>query len=613
MRLARELMLVTGLAGLFLVQVEGFGYVATTILRRPLAGLTYRLALGLFIYTWVGFWLGTANAIYKPVILAVTAAVPVAAFLLGRRWRDWKAKLISQIKANRWAIGGGLLLLVLTVPLWFRSTVEFDALWYHLTIPKLLLQQHNIRYSGILVSYSLQPTMTFFWYLWPLSLPLPTPLAAIVINFIQAFLLTLVVIKASVVGGKYLKWRPSHQASLPLVLGLIPAATFWYGSGYNDVVGLAYGLLVGLTIFEIVHLGKLSWGQVIHSGLIIMALATIKIHFTIAAALAGILWLTLVWQRWPGSQKLRVRQLIGIGVALFTIFYLPWIVRSVRETGRLLDPIGAPGISQDAYNFAGSKTASYHWRVFIWLRLRDVFYQLMFVQYGVTFAVGMIAGIWKRFRLAAWHLWILGFGGFWVVYFASIVLDWRYLLPGAGLLVLCGFAVLVLLAQQGGWRRYLPYLPIIISLIGGAGFLTTQRAKTGMYVLQHQTYASYVATRYSRQYDFVSIDGPNPPDLTKNEPIFVGGVHNLAYIENPVFEAQTTKAEFIGTHTVTELVQRLKTKGVRYMLIKESFLPFNFFCQALALNNQDECVPQNDNWEVTMHNPGESIWWLRLK
>jgi hypothetical protein len=104
-----------------------------------------------------------------------------------------------------------------------------------------------------------------------------------------------------------------------------------------------------------------------------------------------------------------------------------------------------------------------------------------------------------------------------------------------------------------------------------------------------------------------------PSDLNKSEKIFVFGVHNLAYIENPIITYDSHSRLFLDVKTFSDFIKVLKTEKIRFMLLKRTTV-YDLCMQLMALKQlpDQNCLPEieltNDLTVVAIDKPQQAIW-----
>ena len=636
----------------FAVILEGFGFgllkLIAPFLRRadkasaPDNGLIVRTFLGGLFYTLVFLALGEVRLLTKDVVLGVSLAVPVLAFIAGRRWRELSPQRLRPILTdNKYIIWGSVTFGLLTFIFWFRPTTVFDGLWYHLTIPKLFLQNHDVRNQGGMILYSLQPSMDYFWNLWPLSLPVSTAIASIMVNGIQALLVVMSLGFATKVGRKIWGWSSVNQFIVPIVLGFSFEGVCLLGLGGNDLLGLAYGLVATLYAFYLISKPKTTWGQLAIGLLLIVGLATVKVFFTIYAFLVLVYLLAGVWDKLPDTRKPKKQllKLVYLLLIIFVVAYLPWLIRAYTATGHPLDPLGTPGLNAEFYTNQGGGTPLNHWTNFIFTRLYASIGPMLFFVYSPLLLVGLLSLFHKTIRAKATNLWLVAFVGFWAVFFASITLAWRYYLPEATILAFLGIAALIELNKSFdlfGRLVVWSVLAVIIATTGLRVFYTT--SATGVatvtdagtqritYVRHFTNTDNYLNETIPPTYNYVQEQSPD--GLSPKEKIFVGNtfqpipllsapisnydlsnIHNLAYIKNPILETTLNPKAFQHIHSSNQFIALLKANHIRYILTRKNMTQV---CQFLGVQDPAVCADQSI-FKTVLVDKTWNVTWYRLE
>ncbi len=645
--LLQEFLLVFTLSWLFVWQIENLGFlfrkfiffltrrVDKTIIHPEnfyfgeISVVVINLFLGLLAFGMSFFYLGVFRILSKELVIGVTALSSILIFLLFKRWRDWTwANLRFFVTENKFILIGLGLFFVLVLPFAFRPITNFDALWYHLTIPKFFLQEGNIDYLGVHTRYSVHPYLNFFWNLWPLSLPLPIPIQSMVINLFQVWVVWFgLLFVLQLAKSRLFSWPPLLQVLAPSMIALFPASLIWFGAGYNDLYGMILGLVAVLYAYKLSQQTSVTLYEFVLFLCLLISVLLIKIFFAILAVSVFIFfmitcfnkltflklknWLTRDFWLWSNLKVLLVS-----GCLLFLVFILPWLIRSVMFTGRLLDPIGAPGIAEDAYHFAGSGNAVSHWTKFVWVRLTKSLPEIFISQYGWFFVVGSLAFLQESFWRKYKFLWLLGILGFWLVYFVSIVTEWRYFLPSATLLVFLGLVSISLIKHfpqkvlTVGWLLVFSFHMVFIYYLS---YYTDHRYRD-IYILKNQTYDEFLTDRNGQSvFDYYpGSKAVLPPDLSKSEKIFVYGVHNLAYIENPILTYDSHTRLFVKMTNFSDFIKVLKTEQVRFILLKRATV--YDLCLHLTIVNKfnQNCTPElmitNNLEAVATDEPQQAIW-----
>lgn len=138
----------------------------------------FTLAILIGIYSYIIFFLGLSNLLYKQIIYLVSIAyLLIVAFYLKKNVSiyNFRCRVASFIRELPKL--GLLLLAIIILQIIINLTgalgpeLGFDALWYHLTLPKIYLINHLVSYiPGGLLYYSAMPKLTEMLYVSGLAL-----------------------------------------------------------------------------------------------------------------------------------------------------------------------------------------------------------------------------------------------------------------------------------------------------------------------------------------------------------------------------------------------------------------------------------------------------------
>ncbi|MEI6728917.1 MAG: hypothetical protein WCK98_04705 [bacterium] len=644
MQVILNFIITLSLALTFLVIVENCGFLYIKLLKWILKiqsepkhfvnGITVNILVGLVVFAMGLFLLGVSHLL-KPELILGFSGLPIFLNLFFQRWKQINLKdLLLSLKENKYILFGLAILAIPVLVYSFRPVTSFDGVWYHLAIPKMFLQQSNIDYNGVLFRYSVHPYINFFWNLWPLSLPFSTAFNSIVINLIQGLVLLITIFWATVVGKKLFGWGKFLQFAGPLILGTCSSFVISnLGWAYNDIYGLCFGLVTVLYIYYLSTLQEIGYYELSIILVLIIGLFLLKIFFGVMAVMAFIYLLLVAYNKlsflkiesynWENLKKIILKpdfaKFILFLATYFLIFILPWLIRSYYFTGRILDPIGTPGLNEDAYNFTGSLSADNHWRAFVWTRLASEIFPIMFNRFTPVFGLGMLAIFNSQFRQKYTNLWVFSLLAFWVVYFVNIVQAYRYLFPQIVIFVFIGITLIQILLDTAAIQKSLKFLILGISfsfifvnlyLANEVGDLYIRELRRGT------SLDSYMSLRGGQNWSnipyYESDNSPKPTDLQPSEPIYISSfVNRTAYISNPYYTNLIQQKEFADISNLQSLVDKLKSKNIRFILNKNADAVD--FCKGIGLSDYENCTSNNQYWSEDTRDMYQGVVWFRLK
>jgi len=158
-----------------------------------------RIAIIIGIYSYIILFLGLVRQLYFfPVLFTTLISIGVGIVICKKDALTFfdKVKKIHLTYFERFLVFllGFLVLVNLVGAL--GPELAFDSLWYHLTIPKIFVQNHSVFYiQGNLFYYSLMPKLTEMLYVS--SLTLTNEIGAKLIHFSFGILTSIVLFKLS--------------------------------------------------------------------------------------------------------------------------------------------------------------------------------------------------------------------------------------------------------------------------------------------------------------------------------------------------------------------------------------------------------------------------------
>ena len=276
----------------------------------------FPLAITLGLYSYSIFFLGILHLLTKTNIILIT--IPFA-FWLFNKLKNYLGQLG---KLGQLEIKDRILLILIIVQLSVNligalgPEIGFDALWYHLTLPKIWLQrQAMIFIPSAQFKYSVMPMLTeMFYFIFPGKLIhyLFGILTLIVTYKISRSMLAVVILSSNLVFG----WQST--------------------SAYIDLAR---------TFFEIMALYMFTRNKIYKSAIMLGLAASTKL---LAFESLPIFWL-LIWIKTKSLKYI-------IHYSLFMLLVIsPWLLRSYITTGNPVYPFFTPlytdtQISLDPHN-----------------------------------------------------------------------------------------------------------------------------------------------------------------------------------------------------------------------------------------------------------------------
>ncbi|GAB4143366.1 MAG: hypothetical protein OHK0017_00630 [Patescibacteria group bacterium] len=662
-RLLIESLSTLSLALILILQIETFGYAFRLVTGKlvEILGLDDKLEiseesdleakilqtlenifLGALVFAMVFFAVGTFRFLTKEVVLYSSGIIFFGINLLSNRWirsiRLFNIKSVLQyLKSNGLAILGTLLFFGIASVTTFRPVTQFDGVWYHLTIPKLFLQNHNIDFLGEATRYSVQPSLNYFWNLWPLSLPFSTEFNSVVINWFQTSLLAFALFYTTIVSRKKLEWIPLIQLFGPTLLGITTQTYFWFGTGYTDNYGYAFMLVAALFIFKN-DTDKRTFREFLILVGLILGVSLLKVQFALIGAIFCVL---VLFRFYPGLQftktwnyfskfkiantnlklELEVPKLIyfvGISLLMFIIFVLPWLVRSYYFTGKMLYPVGNDWLTDDILSFIKAGTIEDYWQGWVWKRFSNNLVSYLTYAQTPIFGIGVLAIISTKVREKLSDFWILGVGSFLLIYFLAMVGEMRYSQPSNALVIFVGLCLInwflkstTAFTRLASLAMLITFVPV--SILNSYG---TDKLYDRLYIYRKQKMREYVYSILGPDNKFTFIlneTSVRPSDLKKDELIYMDGSPNMAYIEYPVLSPFSEPQAKFQNRSTDEFIQRLKQNNIRYVVVVGNNI--SGACSHVKPVDSSNCETKEfkQNFTEILWDPNEKATWYQLK
>ncbi|MGB9598647.1 MAG: ArnT family glycosyltransferase [Minisyncoccales bacterium] len=436
----------------------------------------------------------------------------------------------------------------------------FDALWYHLTIPKIYLQWKKIFFlPGSLFYYSSMPKLTEMFYLVSLAFS-PNGTLAKTIHFSFGLLSAIALYRLS---RRYLKTKESLLTVLIFYTTLVVG---WQSiTAYVDLAR---------TFFEILALDLfLQWYEknqkdqrdkmlLIESAIMLgLAISTKLIAF---ASLAVFLILILL-----NTKKIK----FALYYLLFAVLVpLPWFVFAFIHTGNPIYPIfsGILDQSHQIMTFNLIRVVRDFWKLFY--HPQD-FISPVFLIFLPIVILKIVKGELKGKIQLLWEYVLLTLF-FW--YFTPRTGGSRFVLPYLPALSLL---IVGVVSEAGKFFQKLLILTAIASAVVNVGYRAFANKKFIPVILGRESRDVFLSKKLNFQNgDFFDVNGDLQKIIRKDDLVLVCGFHNLFYADFsfveityapdhlPVSYILVKKEQCSGKIALGSLVYRNNQTGVELYL-----------------------------------------------
>ncbi|KKU55955.1 MAG: Dolichyl-phosphate-mannose-protein mannosyltransferase [Candidatus Amesbacteria bacterium GW2011_GWA2_47_11] len=281
------------------------------------------LALLIGLYSYSIFFLGLAHQLFKPQLSVISILLLLFTVYISLSYRPVLLIKLFVNKLYRLNKIGTVFLFFLIAQLLINligslgPELSFDALWYHLTLPKMWLSQGHLSfYPGSVFKYSAMPMLTEMLYLPALALG--SEVLAKFIHYLFGILTLIVTFKLS---RKYLS---IHYSLLTITILSSNLVFSWLQITANIDLARTFFETLALYLF----LDKKIYKSAVSLGLAastkLLALGSLPIYWILA------------WR-----QKISFKYPIYYSLLTITILS-PWLLRSYLVTGNPVYPFLSP-------------------------------------------------------------------------------------------------------------------------------------------------------------------------------------------------------------------------------------------------------------------------------
>lgn len=290
----------------------------------------FTLAFLIAIYSYIILLLGFAGWLYRPVIVGVTLLYILTAIVFKKTyWSPLPRLQARTYRADRLVLLALLLMITLVGIAFFGALapeLAFDALWYHLTLPKIYLQHHAIVFiPGGLLSYSTFPKLTEMYYTAALAFS-----NEILAKFIHFSFGILTGVAVYILAQRFVTKRLALLASLLFFSNL--AVGWEMTTAYIDLARAFFEVLAFWTFLDWCKTENKKW-FIMSAFFLGLAIAT-KL---IAAGSLGIFVVVMIiamWERW----RMLVQYVFEYALIAFFVPF-PWFMFAYFYTGNPFYPL----------------------------------------------------------------------------------------------------------------------------------------------------------------------------------------------------------------------------------------------------------------------------------
>ena len=498
----------------------------------------FSLAILICVYAYILFGMGIVGLLSRVSVLLVT--ICYWGFLL--LWRKNEVISLLRVKMLRKALvsirsdrfSSLLLFLIILMALVnligvFGPEIGFDALWYHLTLPKLYLQWGSIKHiSGGLLYYSDMPKLVEMLYMGGLSFFHET--GAKLIHFLFGGLTTVITYKLAreLISRKY---------------ALIAAVVFYA----NLVVGWestsAY-IDLGRSFFEVLALYAFSnWIKTDKKQWFIESAVMLGLAISTKVLAASSLLIFIILIVFGSKKKRSIRErgeLVAIYVLMALLIPLPWFIFSFLNTGSFFYPFFTQVYPVEVGAIVASPLIAIKDLFTLFTKSADPINPLYIFTLPLFFLVrkmidkrSALIFFYSILALFVWSLLPKTGGG-------------RFIIPYLpALSIACAIVIATLSSSKSILYKKIGFLLLVTSmviLVSSIGYRALANAKYIPVILGRETKAAFLAKHLNFSFgDFYDVDGYFKNKLTKHDRVLLYGFHNLYYVDFPFIDSSYVK------------------------------------------------------------------------
>ncbi len=455
-----------------------------------------------------------------------------------------------------------LAIFVLNLLAAFGPEIEWDALWYHLTLPEIYAQRHVIRFlPGQSYYYSALPRLIEMHF--TLALVLANPVVAKLLHYLFGvfFGLSIYAFARHFFGKRVGFWASFITLTMLEVVWLFKTAYIDLGSGFYGTLAL-YSFFLWLEDARY-HRRRMLLLSAILFGLALSTKIWILVLFPIFVVF-------ILWRDYTEQKKLRWKLLTNTlqfcGLALLIV--LPWYIDSFINTGNPFYPLGAFS-APEHLAYAGTMT---NWltRVY-WTTMAPYLFDFI-VYRGSPFFILLLAVpfFWKRFTATARKLSLFGILA--IVLFAIIPTRIvRYQLPSVAAIAIPSALVIAFLLK----KKVTAVLVILFALFVGLTQLWYVYGNNNKYmpvVLGKQSEHEWLSEKMAMYYPqgFYDSDNFYATHFAPGDMVLMDGVAHLFYVDFPHIEESEIGFSLAGTRSTLDVYNRFHDQGFTHLFLKST-------------------------------------------
>jgi len=489
----------------------------------------FTLAILIGLYSYFIFILGLLGLLHKSYIFVLTLFfVSIIVYFSRIYLKAGFTKILKTLSVVKgveaFVLGIIIVQILVNLIAVLGPELSFDALWYHLTIPRLYLLSHKIFYiSGNLLYYSAMPKLTELLYIPVLALGGET--LAKLLHFSFGVLSLFALYKIS---RKFFSLKISLVVSLIFYTNLIVA---WEsGAAYIDLARTFFEIMAFWAFLNYAESKQKKW--LIESAVILgLAISTKLLAIGSLFIFTGLI---LFSYSSKNKIKLVITNILVYWLLALTIVF-PWFILSFVNTDNPVFPFFTELYKSDlSWNLINPLNfISEIWGIF--MRSADPIspLYLVFLPFSILFLKKMpkffiYVYMYSIFSIFVWYITPRTGGG-------------RFILPYLPVLSLLVGFVIYSLQKQVKLSNF-PFVLVIIVALITVFYRGLANSKFIPVVLGRETKDQFLSKNLNFAYgDFYDTDGYFKKTINDKDRVLLYGFHNLYYVNFPFIDSSWVK------------------------------------------------------------------------
>jgi len=478
------------------------------------------------IYSFIIFGLGITGNLYTNNVIILTILLSVSLFYLVLKsvnLTNTKNGIKNLVKTRELKLVITLIIFQVIVNLIgvFGPEISFDALWYHLTLPKLFIERHMIYHiPGNLLYYSDFPKIGELFYI-P-TLIFSNEITAKFIHFSFGILCCFVIFKIS---RKYLSNFYSLLAVLIFYSNLIVG---WQSvTAYVDLIRTFFEIMAFWGFLEWIESKKTSW--LIEAALMVGLAISVKLTGFLSLLIYLIL---IVILKYKGGLKPILKYCV-IFTLLAILVPSPFFIFSYMNTGNPVYPLFTNLLK---FNYIGFSSPVNFIRESLTLLLHSQ--DPISPIYVIFIPIAVV--LYKKFNKITKIFFIYSLIAFLLVILLPIGDKSRFFMPYLTVLSI-GICFAIAAFKEKKLKIFMIAVIFLLSVVS-FGYRFVANYKFVPYVFGKETKDQFLTKHLNFMFgDFYDTDGYFHKHIFRNDTVLLFGFHNLYYVDFPFIDSSWIK------------------------------------------------------------------------